>query len=67
MARAPEAADLLVVVDPDSPRPLHRQVYDGLRGAIVDGRLAAGARIPSTRALAAEIGVGRNTVTAAFE
>lgn len=65
--RTADAADLLVPVDPEASRPLHRQVYDGLRAAIVDGRLAAGARLPSTRALAAELGVARNTVTAAFE
>jgi GntR family transcriptional regulator/MocR family aminotransferase len=61
------APDLLVVVDAASPVPLHRQVYDGLRGAIVEGRLASGARLPSTRELAAALGVARNTVTAAFE
>jgi GntR family transcriptional regulator / MocR family aminotransferase len=65
--RTADGADLLVVVDADSPVPMHRQVYEGLRSAIVEGRIAAGARLPSTRALAAELSVARNTVTAAFE
>jgi GntR family transcriptional regulator/MocR family aminotransferase len=44
-------------------RDLHRQ----LRTAITNGRLRAGARLPSTRALAASCGVSRNTAVAAYE
>lgn len=44
-----------------------RSVYDLMRGQIADGTLPAGTRAPSTRALAAELGVSRTTVTAAFE
>jgi GntR family transcriptional regulator/MocR family aminotransferase len=47
--------------------PLYRQLYDELRGAILSGRMAAGARLPSTRGLAAELGVARLTVLEAFE
>jgi len=47
--------------------PKQRQLYAALRDAVLTGRLAPGARLPSTRALAAELGVGRNTVVAAFE
>ena len=47
--------------------PLHRQIYDGLRSAILDGRLEPGTRLPSTRAVALELGVARNTVIAVFE
>ena len=43
------------------------QVYGGLRGAILDGRLAAGLRLPSTRALAQQFGVKRNAVVIAYE
>ena len=42
---------------------LHRQ----LRGAIVEGRLAAGLRLPSSRSLARSCGVARNTVLAAYD
>jgi GntR family transcriptional regulator/MocR family aminotransferase len=54
-------------LDPDAATPLYRQLYDGLRGAILDGRLASGARLPSSRLLATDLGVGRNTVLSAYE
>jgi GntR family transcriptional regulator / MocR family aminotransferase len=38
-----------------------------MRAAIQAGRLAAGVRLPSTRALAAELGLARNTVSAAYD
>jgi len=44
-------------------RDLHRQ----LRAAITNGRLRPGARLPSTRTLAATCGVSRNTAVAAYE
>lgn len=46
---------------------LQRQLYGQLRGAILAGRLPAGARIPASRAMAAQLGVARNTVLAAVE
>ncbi|MGO4129740.1 PLP-dependent aminotransferase family protein [Inquilinus sp. YAF38] len=47
--------------------PLHRQIYDGIRGAILEGTLRPGQRIPSTRCLAVELGVSRLPVLAAYE
>jgi GntR family transcriptional regulator/MocR family aminotransferase len=47
--------------------PLYRQIYDGFRQAILGGLLRAGQRIPSTRALAAELEVSRFPVLAAYE
>jgi GntR family transcriptional regulator/MocR family aminotransferase len=44
-----------------------RRIYDLLRAQIANGTLPLGARAPSTRALAAELGVSRTTVTAVFE
>ena len=44
-----------------------RSIYRLLRAQIADGTLQAGARAPSTRSLAAELGVSRTTVTAAYE
>lgn len=46
--------------------PLHAQLTEALRGAILAGRLAPGTRLPATRTLAAELGVGRNTVAEAY-
>lgn len=51
----------------DGDGALHRQLYRALRAAILDGRLAAGMRLPGTRALARELGVSRNTVLQATE
>jgi GntR family transcriptional regulator/MocR family aminotransferase len=51
----------------DGEGALHRQAYRALRAAILERRLAAGARLPATRALARELGVSRNTVLAAYE
>jgi GntR family transcriptional regulator/MocR family aminotransferase len=59
-------ATVTVVLDRGSSIPLHRQLYEGLRAAILGGRLRAGTRLPSTRALALELHVSRNTVMGAF-
>lgn len=56
----------LFMLDPAAPAPLHRQLYDALRDAILGGQIAAGARLPSTRALAARLAVSRNTVLDAY-
>lgn len=40
---------------------------DGLRGLVVDGRLPVRTRLPSERALAPELGVGRGLVTRAYD
>ena len=54
--------------DHDSGAPgAGRRIYDTLRSQIADGTLAEGAKALSTRALAAELGVSRTTVTAAYE
>lgn len=42
-------------------------MYELLRAQMADGSLPAGARVPSTRALAGDLGMSRTTVTAAFE
>ncbi|HET8675070.1 MAG TPA: PLP-dependent aminotransferase family protein [Blastocatellia bacterium] len=54
-------------LDTSSPVPLYRQLYEGLRHAILSGQLRPSARLQSTRELAAELGVSRNTVMNAFE
>jgi len=56
-----------ISLDPKSEAPLYRQLYDQLRHAILDGRLPTGVRLPSSRTLAKELSVGRNTIVAAFE
>lgn len=51
----------------DGAGDLQAQVLRALKQGIQDGRLAAGSRLPSTRDLAAKLGVSRNTVIAAYE
>ena len=51
----------------DGQGPLYRQLTRALKAAIHDGTIPAGHRLPSTRDLAAQLGLGRNTVKAAFE
>ncbi len=50
-----------------SPRGLGGALYDELRARIADGTYGPGATLPSTRALAAERGVSRATVTLVYE
>lgn len=54
-------------IKPRSACPLYRQLYDQLRRSILEEKLPAGARLPSTRALALRLGVSRNTVLNAYE
>jgi len=61
------AAQIPVALDRRSPISLHRQLYAALRDGIVQGRIGPGTRLPSTRSLARQLGVGRNTVITAFE
>src|SRR5258706_1401220 len=53
--------------EPSSPVPYYRQIYDGYRNAILAGQLRPGERLPSTRALAAELGISRLPAVSAFE
>jgi GntR family transcriptional regulator/MocR family aminotransferase len=50
-----------------SPTPLHRQLYEGIRSTILSGQLPPGTQLPATRALAADLGLSRTTVMAAFD
>ena len=47
--------------------PLFHQIYQRLRSAILSGTLRPGTKLPSTRELAAQLGVSRPTVVSAFE
>ncbi|MGH0032495.1 MAG: PLP-dependent aminotransferase family protein [Myxococcota bacterium] len=57
----------MLVLALDGEGPLNRQVYVALRAAILEGRIQPGARLASSRALAKELGVSRNTVLHAYE
>jgi len=60
-------ATLTFSVDRDAKTPLSAQIYIGLRAAIQEGALSHGARLPSWRDLAAQLGVSRGTVRVVYE
>lgn len=55
-----------IMLDATLPVPLYKQLYERLRGAILAGRLEGGARLPSTRTLASELGISRSTTVLAY-
>src|SRR4029079_13243033 len=65
--RLAEVSELLITLDPGAAEPLYRQLYRGIREAILSGRLPAGFRVPATRRLAEDLGVSRSTVLVAFD
>ncbi|WJF92034.1 PLP-dependent aminotransferase family protein [Paraburkholderia bonniea] len=48
-------------------QPLYRQLHHLLQQAILSRELPAGSKVPSSRLLAAELGIARNTVTQVYE
>ncbi|MFQ3786240.1 PLP-dependent aminotransferase family protein [Halomonas sp. A29] len=68
LERADWLTDALgLVLGEPSNQPLSACLYHALREWIQSGRLANGQRLPSTRQLAQELGLGRNTLLAAFD
>jgi GntR family transcriptional regulator / MocR family aminotransferase len=69
MPRGKYAADLGLpfALEHGAPTPLHRQLCEQLRRAILDGRFSSGTRLPSTRTLAQALGVSRTVTSAAYD
>ncbi|MEM8604444.1 MAG: PLP-dependent aminotransferase family protein [Cyanobacteria bacterium P01_H01_bin.121] len=59
--------DLAITLDQTLALPLHQQLYEALRQAILTGQLPAGQRLPSTRVLAQSLHVARGTVKLGYE
>jgi GntR family transcriptional regulator / MocR family aminotransferase len=57
----------LVQLDRTAATPLYRQMYQGLRQAILNRQLEPGVCLPSSRDLASMLEVSRNTVLNAFD
>jgi len=55
-----------IVIDRHAGR-LERQIHDAIRDRVLAGQLATGERLPSSRALAAALGVARSTVVAGYD
>lgn len=57
----------LIEVNRDSDEPLYRQIRKAIEHGIGVGTVDAGGRLPSSRELARELGLSRNTVNAAYQ
>lgn len=57
----------LILTVPEDNRPGYLRIAEALRGAIQQGMVKPGERLPSTRVLAAELGVHRHTMSAAMD
>lgn len=54
-------------LDRHSAAPLHVQIFDQIRQAIIQGQLSKAARLPPSRQLALELAVSRNTIVLVYE
>lgn len=55
-----------ITLDPASTEPVFARIVSAVRDAVDDGRLDAGSRLPTTRALASELSIAVNTVAKAY-
>ena len=62
----PTPPTLPIRLERDSPVPLGRQLSDRVRGLVQDGALPRGSRLPSSRALAQDLGVSRSVTEQAY-
>lgn len=60
-------ADFLALGEPAAGLPLQQWLHAALLGAMQDGRLPTGSRLPPSRSLAQAHGISRSTVTAVYE
>lgn len=60
------AVPLSLTLVPSDPRPINRQLTDGIRLAITTGQIKSGDRLPSVRALAVQLLVNPNTIAKAY-
>ena len=65
-ARRPAAKIFDLRLATDDPSPVYKQLVDQLRLLVTTGELGPGARLPSARHLAANLGVNRNTALRAY-
>src|SRR5690606_18925809 len=63
----PGGGDQLIHLELDGGGPVYGQLVRALKSAVLEGRLAPGSRLPATRALAAELGLSRNSVLIAYD
>ena len=59
--------ELMIPLDTKSITPLYQQIEEYLKQEIQEGRLVAGMRLPSSRALSANLLVSRSTIETAYD
>lgn len=59
--------DAIIYIDPDRPMNLQHQIRQRLVDGILNGSFAPGMKLPSSRKLARQLDVARNTVVAAYQ
>src|SRR5215470_4365460 len=63
----PDNLELLLKLDRGARRSLQHQLLEQLGRALLQGQIAAGQRLPSTRTLARALGVSRNVLEAVYD
>ena len=58
---------LLIELSRSSELPLRRRIFEAVRNAIIDGVLPRGVRLPSSRDLARDLNMSRNTIVSALD
>lgn len=58
---------MIVHVDPDDPTPVYEQLRVQIARMVASGVLRRGARLPTIRQLAADLGLAKGTVAKAYE
>ncbi|TWP33623.1 GntR family transcriptional regulator [Leekyejoonella antrihumi] len=56
----------MIAIDQDSSKPPFEQICDQIAGQIHSGDLSVGERLPSVRAMAAQLGIAPGTVAKAY-
>jgi len=57
---------LMLQIATGDPRPISKQIVDGIRMKVATGELAQGVQLPSVRGLAQQLGINANTVAKAY-
>ncbi len=62
-----DAALIDLTIDHASREPIFQQIYEAVRDRIINGKLEAGSKLPSSRSFARELGVSRSSVVNAYD
>jgi len=66
MRKMGSAVAPVIALDRGADKPLHRQIYEGFRRAILEHQVRPLQQVPSTRALAADLGISRIPILEAY-